>query len=333
MVRLARSAFFLIIFLTFLSGWTPTALSAPADNAADKNQITIAISKDSALYHKIATSLKDSIEQELPGSHSSTVVPGAQLQAHIASTVNTRLIIAVGTSATRRALELPETDIPILSVFLPKHTFEKLLTSDKRYSQRKIGAVFLDQPLQRQLNFSRLLLPEASKVGVLYGTSSEDKIPRLNALAKRSRLDLSSVRINPDDEQRNEIRQFVSSIDFMLAVPDPEVHTRARAKYLLYTSYQNSTPIIAFSNSYVRAGALAAIFSSPENVARQAAEVAADFINSKDASTLPRVLPRYFSVTLNPSVARSLNIPLPDKQQIEVKLRAMEQQQRAQANE
>ena len=47
----------------------------------------------------------------------------------------------------------------------------------------------------------------------------------------------------------------------------------ATAKWILQLSYRYRVPVIAYSMAYLNGGALAAIYSSPENVGRQTADL------------------------------------------------------------
>ena len=101
--------------------------------------------------------------------------------------------------------------------------------------------------------------------------------------------------------------------DIFIAVPDSRLINVATARWILQLSYRHKVPVIAYSKTYLNAGALAAIYSSPENVGMQAAEL----ILSNDtlsAETGGVHLPYYFSVQFNASVAAHLNIRLKNKQ-------------------
>jgi ABC-type uncharacterized transport system substrate-binding protein len=82
-------------------------------------------------------------------------------------------------------------------------------------------------------------------------------------------------------------------------------------------------PVIGYSKSYVKAGALASVFSNAKQLATQAAEIA---INSQKhtKSLPPPVVPKYFSVIINRQVQRSLNLKLADENDIYQQLLALE---------
>jgi ABC-type uncharacterized transport system substrate-binding protein len=110
----------------------------------------------------------------------------------------------------------------------------------------------------------------------------------------------------------------------MLAVPDPAVLTPNSAKWLLFTAYQRGVPVLGFSKAYVNAGALGAVYSSPDQIGRQAAEIAARLERDAFSNLGPSVYPTYFSVALNRSVARSLRLDVPDEVELLRKLNAPE---------
>jgi len=73
-------------------------------------------------------------------------------------------------------------------------------------------------------------------------------------------------------------------------------------------------PLIGLSQSYVNAGAIAAIFSTPDQMAKQTAMTALQFIKS---GKLPSSqYPSEFSIAENLQVAKSLGIELPAPESI-----------------
>ena len=99
--------------------------------------------------------------------------------------------------------------------------------------------------------------------------------------------------------------------ELVVAPYDPLVFNTDTAKWLLYMAYQRGLPVLGFSLSYVRAGALAAVYSTPEQMGRQAAESVRRWLRD-GVRTLPQATyPAYFSVAVNHSVARTLGVEAP----------------------
>ena len=123
-----------------------------------------------------------------------------------------------------------------------------------------------------------------------------------------------------------ELKKLLESSEAMLAIPDRSIYSRETAESILLTSYRHQKPMFGYSQSYVKAGALASVYSSAKQIARQAAEIA---IKSQTASNqLPSPqIPKYFSVAVNLQVARSLNIAITDENAIYKKMLTLENSQ------
>ncbi len=176
-------------------------------------------------------------------------------------------------------------------------------------SPRAIGAIYLDQPLDRQLNFIQALLPRHSIVGMLYSPDMPISLPRL---PRGMSLNVKSVRST--ETLFAVLENILNSSDVLLAIPDSQIYSSSNVRNILLTSYRYKVPLIGISQSYVNAGALGAIFSTPEQLADQAAEMIVSFSNG---GALPEPqYPASFSIALNQQVARSLGINLPSTQTI-----------------
>jgi ABC-type uncharacterized transport system substrate-binding protein len=96
----------------------------------------------------------------------------------------------------------------------------------------------------------------------------------------------------------NALRRLLSNSNVILAVPDAQIYNRNNISSILLTSYRQQVPLFGFSASYVKAGALAAVYSTPAQISQQVAEIIS---NLSSASSLPAPqYPRYFSVNTNP---------------------------------
>ena len=69
------------------------------------------------------------------------------------------------------------------------------------------------------------------------------------------------------------IEPVIKKSDIFIPVPDSRLINIATAKWILQLSYRYRVPVIAYSMAYLNGGALAAIYSSPENVGRQTADL------------------------------------------------------------
>ena len=109
--------------------------------------------------------------------------------------------------------------------------------------------------------------------------------------------------------------------DALLSLPNPEIYSRHTVQNILLTAYHYRKPVIGYSHAFVKAGALFAVYSTLPQLARQAAETIDRFFNKNTGLPAPEH-PRYFSVSVNRMVAKSLGIKIEDESILQKKLEA-----------
>lgn len=230
------------------------------------------------------------------------------------------LVIAVGVQALQHVAKQSGNQA-VLGVLIPQPAFEKIRASA---SNDHLSAIVLDQPPARQMRLLQRLLPTAQNVGILLGPTSTRNSERLARAATDSAFKAVMATIQLESELTPALKSLLELSDALLAVPDPLVHQPGTAQTVLLTSYRYQKPVIGYSQAYVTAGALAAVYSSPADIARQAAEIADQFPERQQALP-PLQPPRYFSVGINRQVARSLGLDLQDAASLTESLRKEEQ--------
>jgi hypothetical protein len=226
---------------------------------------------------------------------------------------NSELVIALGIKALEASSKLKHTT-PVLGIFIPLQTFNDVMEKSRRYLGN-FSAIVLEQPIARQLNLVKQVLPAAQKIGVLLGSTSSQYAENVTEEGEKIGLNILEEKVNQADELIPKLKRLLDTSDAILAIPDPAIYSRETAQPILLTSYRFKKLIFGYSQSYVRAGAIAAVFSTSKQLAKEAAEIS---IKSQQApSELPTPkTPKYFSVLLNYQVARSLNISLMDEDEI-----------------
>ncbi len=224
---------------------------------------------------------------------------------------NSELVIALGVKALEASSKLKFTT-PVLGVFTPLPTFNKLLEASGR-DLGNFSAIVLDQPYSRQMLLIKTILPEVKNVGVMLGKTSSQYYEIVKDTGEKRNLNVSIETIKQESELIPKLQKLLDSTDALMAIPDPVVYSRETAQAILLTTYRHQKPVFGYSQSYVRAGALAAVYSTTKQLAKQAAEIA---IKTQAAPGLlpPPQAPRYFSISVNYQVARSLNITVADEE-------------------
>lgn len=232
-----------------------------------------------------------------------------------------RLLVALGAQAAQ-AVATTKPKYPVLCALLPRTSFEAVLRETGQKSSDQFSALYFDQPLGRQLELIRMALPEAKKVGVLWGSESLAKEPFLKALAATKLLSVVDGRITGENFLFPQLKKVLVDADVLLALADQQVFNVQTIQNILLTSFRAQVPLVGFSPAYVRAGALLAVFSTPEQIGRQSAALAKDVLLGKSLPAVP-LYPSSFSVMVNDHVARSLGLSL-DASMLTARLKSLE---------
>ncbi len=286
-------------------------LAASPVQAADG--IAVVLSERGGAYSEFFDALNTSLAQ-MPGRRSvrlaGVTAPGEKLDE--SEVADAALVVAVGAGATRAMARL-DNGPPVLSVLVPRLTFERIVgDSGRRLRPPGFSALYLDQPLSRQFNLLRHALPGRKRVAALLGPESAALLPRLRSAGNKGGFDLQVEHVSEEGEIVPALNRLLPESDVLLALPDSLAFNRNTARPILLTTYRHQRPLVGFSQAYVTAGALVAVFSTPAQMARQAAEYLRALPAGKVSLGAPQY-PNHFSVVVNRNVARSLGLDVPDE--------------------
>ena len=230
-------------------------------------------------------------------------------------------IIAAGMPAAEKVLALPGTT-PLLVTLVSLRQYRALQAD---HPERFIVAIVLDQPLIRQLALVRAMLPGAHSLGMLLTPTDGESFVNLDRLAQAFDINPVTMQLSASSELNRALERVLNGADAFLAIPDPLLATPTATRTLLLSSFRHRRPVFAYSRAFVDAGALASVFSTPADNARDAIDwlVATQQLEMAEAGAH---LPRHFDVAVNTRVARSLNIQLPDISTLRATVRTLEQQ-------
>lgn len=311
-----------------LSGWAPFhglvplllafafgVFLAPQASAA---RVAVVLSEDSAPYQEAYQAMRLQLDDSPHGYYP---VYADALTAPLLA--GAQVVVAVGVRATEAVAALP-IRTPVLAAMVPRVWYLKtgrgLLAAGGR---RELSAIYVDQPLDRQAALIRLALPEVRRVGVLLGSEQAQLVPELDAALRAQRLDLVSALL-PADEERllPTLENLLPDADLLLAVADPRVFNRSTAQSLFLTTYRYRTPVMGYSRSMTRAGALLALHASPAQIGQQAAETVVAALQGGAVRLPVPAYPVYFSISINEKVGRSLGIPLASEAELAARMGA-----------
>ena len=278
-------------------------------------RVLVVLSDDSAPYQEVYQVIRAYLDDS---AHEAVRVYAGKLTA--TSVNGARLAVAVGVQAAESLAVLPARP-PVLAVLVPRAWYIK--TGRVRLSdggRRSASAIYLDQPFERQAQLIRQAFPEARRVGVLLGAEQGGLVGELDEALRTQRLGLVHQILAADQRLIAPLENVLSGAELLLAVPDPRVFNRNTAQSLFLTTYRYRVPVLGYSRSLTRAGALLSLHSSPAQIGRQTAEWVNGAIEGVPVNLPPPAYPAYFSVSINEQVARSLGFKLPPESELEKRL-------------
>ncbi|MCU1747917.1 ABC transporter substrate-binding protein [Pseudomonas sp. 6D_7.1_Bac1] len=167
----------------------------------------------------------------------------------------------------------------------------------------RLSLLWSDPPLSRQLRLTQALLPQARRVGVLYGMNSEFLLKELHHTAHRLGLEIVAERWDNTNDSRP-LQALLKNSDVLLGLDDPDLYNPKTAKNLLLSSYGRQLALIGPNAGFVKAGSLASTYSDQSDWLA----ILNDLLDRSPASWPRDLYPQRFKVLSNPQVARSLGI-------------------------
>lgn len=288
---------FVALLLILASAFTPAAMAA---------DIAVVLSDKGGVYGEFATAFQQYAESSAWHVRWVGSVDGLD------GAPRADLIVAVGAEATRASLRRGG-GTPVVATLLPRQAYERAL-ADAGPSRPKgsVTAVFLDQPTSRLLTFTRQLLPERRRVGLLIGPETRSGLPSVRHATAAAGLSLEVEEVDSDASPVPALNLLMPRSDLLLALPDGSIYRRDNIRAILLTSYRFQRPVIAFSQAMVTAGALAAIYSTPTQIARQTADITRSLHPESPSLPAPQA-PTLFAIAINTNVAQALGLTLPDE--------------------
>lgn len=291
-----RAALCSLLLLFAMLAWTGTSVAATV--------LLVTGEQSGSALEEATAAIRNALARSVPAGEIATL-SWREFSEERAS--NSRVIVTVGTQAAQtvagRALRQP-----VLYTLLPRESFQSLPSRPGA----RVSAIFLDQPVARQMALLAEALPQWQRLALISSASSQPLAQEIAAAARPMQPILETIETERDLFPA--LQRALAQPAVLLALPDSAVFNSYTIQNVLLTAYRHRSPVVGFSPSYVRAGALLALYSTPTQIGEQAAEAVRAVL---DGGLLPAPQPpRRFEIGINQNVARSLGITLDPAEQI-----------------
>lgn len=218
-----------------------------------------------------------------------------------------RLLISVGTNAFDFAVQFGTA--PILATMLLRADLGKRLGPQS-------GAIALDVPLGEIVARMASLFPGKTRAAIIRNPDANSVSQ--STLAAQATAAGMTLKVLDCPRPEKLLQLFLSlrgQVDFVVCPPDGTLYNGTTVRPLILASLENRLAVIGFSESFVRSGAVAAVYPDYFDVGSQAALAARNYLAG---ASLPGIeKPRKLKVAANPRVARLLGLRISGKNDAE----------------
>jgi ABC-type uncharacterized transport system substrate-binding protein len=288
------------LFCLFL---TPT-------HAYSQERILAVISNNGKVYQDFYSTLQDKLHKDI-----------AVTQANI-SEINSELlnnynyIVPIGYKAARNVSKY-KIKPPVIYSLIPDNESLQRNISCKNTTCYKI---YINQPVKRYIELFNIIFPKGKNIVLATTKENSIELQKIKAASKKTGIVYKEVYI----KQRNIIaRTLINELnanDVLLALPNSKIYNASNAKSIILSTYHANVPIIAYSKSFAKAGALVSLYSSIEDVAGKTANIVNKIIIN-GSQKQKEYYPDDFTIEINYAVARSLNISIEPENVIKRKIK------------
>lgn len=287
--------------LFLLVGLVPGPL-APAALTDAAPRIVVVVSADAQPYQQALAGL----QRELAASHATfDVVPLHSDTTRVRDALlairgkPVAAIVTLGTLATR--LVLPRVnDVAVVAGMI--------LSPEELGDAENATAVYLQYPVEVELDWMTRMLPKHRRVGVVYhDAASGRRVEQAGRLTS-----IQAIRIHGPSELPDALQQLANQADVLWSLNDPVVYNPETARSLLLFSLRNRIPMVGQSGAWVRAGALYALDRDYDDVGAQCAQLTALILAGAMPATVTPVPPRKVRYIINARTAADIGVVLPD---------------------
>ena len=213
------------------------------------------------------------------------------------------IVLAIGV-LTATIVKEKIKDIPIVFCMVINHERFHL-------SAPNITGISTEIAIEDQLKGFQSILGSFKNLGVIYDPSKTGNIIK-NAEMEMKHLgvNLAKIEISSSKEVPEAMENLIGKIDALWLLPDSTVVTKKSFDFIKSITLEKKIPLLCTSDVFVKAGALAAVFSDYKCVGRQAAQLAGEILSQSSPCSLGIVNPDSFKLAVNVETAEKLGIEL-----------------------
>lgn len=283
------------------------ALQFPTITKAADNPVVL-VNQASLSYHKkFIVKFKEILRKSLPRKKVTNIdIDDTNLNKQFTDILPTAsVIVTIGSKAAGLVTQF-ETEIPTLHSLITSRSSKQL----HRSSACAHNILYLEQPVERLLGSIAIALPSYKNTGILLTENTRHLDSQIKETAEKYSFKVTSLMLTEKEQLNGILENIFSTSEVLLTLPDPLIINSRSARVVLEGAYLHQIPIISYSNSMVKAGALLAVYSTPQQIGAESAQIVMKMLKQGCTRKGSAMYPNNYSIAVNYQVARALGLDI-----------------------
>ncbi len=235
-----------------------------------------------------------------------------------------KVIIVAGVDAAKDISGKDVGEATVLYTMMPLSSYLWLEENNELTGNGHHRVLYIDQPAYRYVNLAKEAFPGIATLGFLYGDVSSVHVDELTEASSKAKVDFEGFHVLPSMKLPKDLKRIFAKSDALMVMPDPYLYNRHSVQGVLLASFRYKKPMIAYSESFVKAGALLGVFSTPAQIGIDTAKFVICIKEQCPKSKIKRHHPHEFTVVVNSVVARQLGLKLKSAEELQAILEEVE---------
>jgi putative ABC transport system substrate-binding protein len=287
--------------LSLLIALWPPAIWAAAHRPALGDQVMIVTNSGTPAYDEVLESLQKGLSR-----YAVCVVDLHQKEAgndlgEGLRLKSLKLVISIGSEAAE-AVTAQHPAVPLIATA----TLPQLFAKETSHI-RMLSVLSVQVPLSLVLENVKRVFPAKSRLGIIRNPALADAGPEsMKAEAEAAGFSVRVVECSSPGRLLDALQSLKDHVDLVLCFPDAALYNSATVKPLVLASLRYRLPLIGFSESFVRAGAVAGVYPDFREAGTRAAELAQRTLSGQPVSKIDHL--RKCRVAVNQNISRLLGL-------------------------
>ena len=170
----------------------------------------------------------------------------------------------------------------------------------------------LDIPTEVQFRYFKQIIPDLTRLGVMYTDNTASLIGPAQDVARRMGMSLTAIKIENSKQLPEALDSLAGCVDGVWSVADPVLFDPQATRFILLNTLRKGIPFMGFSRNVVESGALFALDFDYKAVGLQAGEIANRILSGESPRSIHVSTADVIWFHYNEKTARHIDVSIPE---------------------